>query len=124
MDGIEFEKTIKCKMKAFGKSRKKILELVKINSVHFPVIQDFDLQTNFRIGDYVETIVGDKMSGIKKSGRVIGFGKWSEHNTLKIDTGDKYAKQKVSILEKNAILLKRGSRSHGSSNLNKESKDE
>lgn len=111
MDGIEFEETIKAKMKAFGKSRKKILELVKIDSVHFPVMQDFDLQSNFKIGDYVQTIVGDRISGIKKSGKVIGFGKWSEHNTLKIDTGDKYAKQRVLILEKNAILLKHGSQS-------------
>ena len=48
------------------------------------------------------------MSGIKKQGTVIGFGKWRDFTTLKIKTGDNYAKRRVSILEKNAILLKRG----------------
>jgi hypothetical protein len=64
----------------------------------------------FSIGDHVQTIKGDRLSGIKKSGIVVGFGKWRDYKTLKIQTGEEFAKRRVSILEKNAILLKHGSR--------------
>ncbi len=60
--------------------------------------------TKFELGDIVQTIKGDRMSGIKKSGKIVGFGRWRDSRTLKIDTEDKYAKRRVSILEKNAIF--------------------
>lgn len=74
---------------------------------------------DIKIGDVVQTIKGDRYTGIKKSGIVIGFGKWRDYKTLKIKTGDNYGKVRVSILEKNAILLKRGSQ-----NLNKTKESE
>jgi hypothetical protein len=59
----------------------------------------------FKIGDYVQTIKGDRLSNIKKKGIVIGFTYWRDFPALKIKTnGD--IKNRITILEKNAILLK------------------
>lgn len=41
MDGLEFERIIREKQRAYHVSRKEILKKVKILSVSFPVIQDF-----------------------------------------------------------------------------------